>query len=98
LCANLGGGFRSYGWINDGLPKNTAALISPLNSRALIWINVFAHNLFHKICEEPLGQGVERLVASFVPGLLAGPRQGSDYTSPGAPGHAQILGVQTYSL
>jgi hypothetical protein len=34
------------------LVKKYAEEIYPLNSRSLIYIKVFAHNLFHKICAE----------------------------------------------
>ena len=73
------------------LLKNTAAGICSLNSSTLILLKAFAHNLFHKICEE--AHTVEK--AAFVAGVFlpaqARPltvpataiRQGWDYTSPG---------------
>jgi len=36
----------------SALPKKSARKKSRLNSNALGAINAFAHNLFHKICEE----------------------------------------------
>jgi hypothetical protein len=51
-----------------------------------------------KFVKNRWGRVLQRLSISFVAGALAALRQGSDYTSHGASGHAQILGVQTYSL
>jgi hypothetical protein len=51
-----------------------------------------------KFVKNRWGRVLERLPIGFVAGALAALRQGSDYTSHGPPGHAQILGVQTYSL
>jgi hypothetical protein len=48
------------------MPKITAATKNRLNSRGLMYIKAFAHNLFHKICEEHL-RPVLRLLPAPVP-------------------------------
>jgi hypothetical protein len=58
------------------LLKNAAVEVFPLNSNTLILIKVFAHNLFHKICEEE--RAVEKASSAVI---TPGPGQRPPWTA-----------------
>ena len=86
------------GQIKPCLPKNAAEIIYPLDSNTLILINALAHNLFHKICEEPWHRLSTAPAVARVSAAAPGPHQGCDYTSLVRPRPAQILSGPRYSL